>query len=87
MDGEADLNTASLDQALFWAGIYGEILLMEESVMDRIQQLMVAQSPTVRLEVELTNVPVIASQVARFRQRRDYWELKITELQAPVHGA
>jgi hypothetical protein len=47
---------------------------------------MAAQSAAVREEVELTNVPVIASQVARFRQRRDYWELKLAALQALAPG-
>ncbi|HEV3233954.1 MAG TPA: hypothetical protein VG329_05355 [Candidatus Dormibacteraeota bacterium] len=81
MNGEADIGTASLEEALFWAGVYREILAMEEKVMERIRQLMSAQSPRVREEVELTNVPVIASQVARFRQRHDYWKLKVSQLQ------
>ncbi|HEV3232092.1 MAG TPA: hypothetical protein VG245_07545 [Candidatus Dormibacteraeota bacterium] len=80
MDGEADLGTASLEQALFWTRVYGEILAMEEKVMERVQELMAAESPTVRREVELTNVPVIASQVERFRQRHQYWDLKVQEL-------
>lgn len=81
MDGEADMGTASLEEALFWVGVYREILAMEEKVMDRVRQLMSAQSPLVRKEVELTNVPVIASQVSRFRHRHDHWKLKVSELQ------
>jgi hypothetical protein len=80
MDGEADLGTASIEQALFWTKVYAEILSMEEKVMARVQELMSAQSPRVRREVELTNVPVIASQVERFRQRHEYWHLKVQEL-------
>jgi hypothetical protein len=83
MDGEADLGTASMEQALFWTKVYGEILVMEEKVMARVQELMSAESPTVRREVELTNVPVIASQVERFRQRHVYWDLKVKELRLP----
>ena len=83
MDGEADLGTASMEQALFWTKVYREILAMEEGVMARIQELMAAESPTVRREVELTNVPVIASQVERFRQRHEFWDVKVKELQAP----
>jgi hypothetical protein len=83
MDGEADLGTASIEQALFWTKVYGEILVMEEKVMARVQELMSAESPTVRREVELTNVPVIASQVERFRQRHVYWDLKVKELRLP----
>ncbi len=53
---------ASLEQALFWRGIYTEILEMEESVLARIRQLMAKQSPQARREVELTNVPVVVAR-------------------------
>ncbi len=81
MDGEADLSTASMEQALFWSKVYGEILSMESKVMARVHELMAAESPTVRREVQLTNVPVIASQVERFRQRHEFWNLRVKELQ------
>jgi hypothetical protein len=81
MDGEADLGTASIEQALFWTKVYSEILAMETKVMARVQELMAAESDTVRREVQLTNVPVIASQVERFRQRHEYWDLKVKSLQ------
>src|ERR1700680_3134084 len=74
MDGEADPATASLEQALFWRNIYTEILVMEEAVLDRIRQLMLDQSPQARREVELTNVPVVVAQAARFRSRLGFWE-------------
>jgi hypothetical protein len=74
MDGEADLATATLEQALFWRNIYSEILAMEESVLERIQQLMADQSPQARQEVALTNVPVMVAQAERFRSRLGFWE-------------
>jgi hypothetical protein len=74
MEGEADLATASLEQALFWRNIYTEILTMEESVLMRIQQLMADQSPQARREVELTNVPVVVAQAERFRSRLGFWD-------------
>lgn len=74
MEGEADLATATLDQALFWRNIYTEILAMEESVLERIKQLMVDQSPQARREVELTNLPVVVAQAERFRSRLGFWE-------------
>lgn len=81
MDGEADPTTASMEQALFWAKVYSEILAMEEKVLARVHELMAVQTATVRREVELTNVPVIASQVERFRQRHEHWDRKVRELQ------
>ena len=84
MDGEADLSCASLEQALFWRQIYGEILAMEEKVMERIEDLMALQSDKVRREVELTNVPVVASQLERFRKRMGYWDHRVRQLQLPA---
>jgi hypothetical protein len=74
MDGEADPATATLEQALFWRNIYTEILAMEESVLERIQQLMADQSSQARQEVALTNVPVVVAQAERFRSRLGFWE-------------
>ena len=74
MDDEADPVSATLEQALFWRGIYTEILAMEEAVLANIHQLMARQTDQARREVELTNVPVIVSQVARFRARQGIWD-------------
>jgi hypothetical protein len=84
MEGEADLATATLEQAVFWRDIYAEILAMEESVLARIRQLMAAQSPEARREVELTNVPVVVAQAERFRSRLGFWESACRQLNGPV---
>jgi len=81
MDGEGDPTSASMEQALYWRQIYREILAMEEKVMERIQDLMAKQSPQVRREVELTNVPVVAAQADRFRQRLGFWAARVHELE------
>ncbi len=81
MDGEGDPKNASMEQALYWRQIYREILAMEEKVMERIQELMAKQSAQVRLEVELTNVPVVAAQAERFRQRLGFWAARVRELE------
>jgi hypothetical protein len=81
MDGEVDPKGASMEQALFWKQIYVEILAMEEKVMDRILDLMSRQSPQARREVELTNVPVVAAQAERFRQRLGFWTARVHELE------
>lgn len=83
MEGEADPGTASVELAVFWTRVYAEILSLEERVIARVQELMVSASPRVRREVELTNLPVIASQVERFRQRHGYWALRLDQLRGP----
>jgi hypothetical protein len=81
MDGEVDPRSASMDQALYWSQIYREILAMEEKVMERILQLMAKQSPQARREVEMSNVPVVAAQAERFRQRLGFWTARVQELE------
>jgi len=81
MEGEHDIDTSSVEQAVFWRDTYREILAMEESVMARVLELMAAQSVTARREAELSNVPVIAAQVERFRSRLGYWETRLRRLE------
>jgi hypothetical protein len=81
MDGEGDPKTASMEQAVYWRKIYREILAMEEQVLERIRDLMALQSPEARREVELTNVPVVAAQAERFRQRLGFWAARVRELE------
>lgn len=85
MEGEHDIETSSREQALFWRDTYQEVLAMEESVMARVIELMAAQSPTARREVERSNVPVIAAQVERFRSRLGYWEARLRHFE-PATG-
>ena len=80
MDGEGEPGVANPVEAAYWLQIYTEILEMEEGVLRRIKELMATQSAQARREVELTNVPVIESQVERFRQRLGYWKARSLEL-------
>ena len=72
--------TASLEEAHFWRDVYEEILKAEVQVMARVQDLMSSASPAVRREVEMSNVPVIAAQVDRFRHRHRFWLDRVAEL-------
>lgn len=56
MNGEADILTSSLKQAVYWRQVYAEILAMEEKVMARVHELMAAESAVVRREGELSNL-------------------------------
>jgi hypothetical protein len=82
MEGEVDPATATMEQAVFWRNIYTDILAMEESVLERIHQLMADQSPEARQEVELTNVPVVVAQAERFRSRLGFWETACRRIDA-----
>jgi hypothetical protein len=82
MDREGDPAAATLEQALYWRNLYSEILTMEESVLERIRQLMAGQSAQARREVELTNVPVVVAQLERFRARGKLWESRVHACQS-----
>lgn len=86
MQDEGLPEQATLGEALYWTQIYAEILVMEESVLDRIHKLMNRQSIEARREVELTNVPVVVAQAERFRRRHGYWSARVLELQEAVKG-
>jgi hypothetical protein len=86
MDGEVDPDTATLEEAVFWRNIYVEILQMEEAVVQRIKDLMAAQTPEARREVELTNLPVVIAQAQRFRARLGYWESRLDAVTPPAEA-
>jgi hypothetical protein len=81
MDEEHDIATSSLEEAMFWRRTYSEIVAMEEAVMVRVRELMAKQSEVARREVELSNVPVIAGQLERFRFRLQGWEARLRQLE------
>src|SRR5579863_3420456 len=86
MEMEQSIGTSSKAQARFWRDRYREILTMEEAVLARVHELMARQSPTTRREAELSNLPVIAAQVRRFRARLGYWEDRLNLLEQPESG-
>lgn len=86
MNGEADLPTSTMDQAVFWRQVYAEIVALEEKVMVRVRELMATESEDVRREVELSNVPVIAAQLERFRQRHGFWAARVAQLSPSASG-
>ncbi len=80
MESEGDPSTATLEQAMYWQQIYGEIVVMEEAVLSRIRKVMADQSPQARHEVALSNLPGVVRQLARFKRRRGYWDKQLQEL-------
>lgn len=82
MEHEMDMSTSSVEEAMFWRRTYAEIVAMEEAVLARVHELMAKQSVVARREVELSNVPVIAGQLERFRVRLQGWETRLRQLEA-----
>jgi len=80
-ESEGDPKTASLAHALYWQGIYIEILAMQEPVIERIHGLMAEQSPDLRHQVEGTSAPVVEPMANRFRERLGFWAARVRELE------
>jgi len=80
-ESEGDHKAASLAHALYWQGIYIEILAMQEPVIERIRGLMAEQSPDLRHQVEETSAPVVEPLADRFRERLGFWTARVRELE------
>ena len=81
MDGE-DPDAQTLDAVLKWWTTYGELEKLETALLDLLAVRAASMSEEVRREVAETNVPVLLSQLERFRFRHAYWRQRAQELGA-----
>jgi len=63
----------SLDDARRWVGVYSHLVLLEQEMFDVLARMIPNMPAEAQREAEQTNLPVIASQVERFRHRLAYW--------------
>ncbi|TMC36969.1 MAG: hypothetical protein E6J28_09085 [Chloroflexi bacterium] len=73
IEGE-DPESNSLREALRWVAVYRHLVKLETELFDVMPN-------EAQLEAEQTNLPVLASQVERFRHRLDYWQKRRDELE------
>jgi hypothetical protein len=79
MDGE-DPGTQSAQTAHQWLKAYAELLELEADLLDTIAERMPGMSDEARHETEETNLPVIVTQIERFRHRLEFWRQRKQEL-------
>jgi hypothetical protein len=79
LSGE-DPESDSLAQARHWVTVYGHLVNLEQQLFDLLAQLIPSMPREAQREAEETNLPVLASQVERFRHRLDYWVRREQEL-------
>jgi hypothetical protein len=75
-----DPKTDSLVEARRWAAVYRSLVALEERLLDILAGNIPSMPPEAQLEAERTNLPVLTSQLERFRKRRDYWIRREGEL-------
>jgi hypothetical protein len=81
MAGE-DPASASLEDARHWVGVYSHLLNLEQELFDVLARMIPMMPSEAKKEAEETNLPVLASQLERFRHRLDLWSKRKRELEA-----
>ena len=80
LSGE-DPQTRSLDAAKHWIAVYSHLIDLEQELLDILAKTIPNMPEEARKEAEETNLPVLASQVERFRHRKDFWVKRRHELE------
>jgi hypothetical protein len=76
----ADRAEVAITQAQYMLGIYAEILAMDNSIMERIRQIIVRQSENGDREADLTNLRLVLAQLQKIGQRIAYWNARLRAL-------
>jgi len=79
IEGE-DPESASLRDAQRWIAVYRHLVNLEQELFDVMARMIPSMPADAQKEAEETNLPVIASQVERFRHRLDFWTRRRDEL-------
>ena len=73
----------SLAEARRWIAVYRHLVGLEQELFDMLAKMIPSMPAEAQREAEATNLPVLASQLERFRHRLDYWVQREKELQNP----
>lgn len=72
--------TATIDQARHWADVYEQLVQFKRELLGLCQRYAVHSEPEVARAIRETDMIMLEVQVSRFRQKRDYWKIRATEL-------
>ena len=75
-----DPDSLSLAEARRWIAVYRHLVGLEQDLFDMLARMIPTMPEEAQREAEATNLPVLASQVERFRHRLDYWIKREQEL-------
>ena len=76
-----DPDSESLAEARRWTAVYRHLVKLEQELFDLLAKVIPTMPKEAQREAEETNLPVLASQVERFRHRLDYWVKRQHELE------
>lgn len=64
-----------------WIAVYHHLVGLEQELLDVLARMIPSMPNEAQKEAEETNLPVLASQVERFRHRLEYWRTRRDELE------
>ena len=80
LNGE-DPASQSLMEARRWTAVYRHLVGLEQDLFDMLAGVIPTMPEEAQREAEKTNLPVLASQLERFRHRLEYWVKREEELE------
>jgi hypothetical protein len=80
-----DPESDSLEEARRWVSVYSHLVKLEQDLLDVLAGMIPTMPDEAQMEAEQTNLPVLASQVERFRHRLEFWSKRRAELES--HGS
>lgn len=79
LDGE-NPSTASLDEARRWVATYDQLVAQKSALLEVCQRNAHHSEPEGARAIRDTDMILMEVQLSRFRQKRDYWKIRATEL-------
>jgi hypothetical protein len=79
LSGE-DPGSQSVTEARRWTAVYRHLVGLEQDLFDMLAGMIPTMPEEAQREAEKTNLPVLATQLARFRHRLEYWIKREEEL-------
>ena len=79
LNGENPSNV-TVDQARRWARVYDELIQFKRELLGLCQRYAEHTEPEVARAIRETDMIMLEVQISRFRQKRDYWKIRATEL-------
>jgi hypothetical protein len=69
-----ETSTPTLEQALFWMNIYRDLLVVDESALERMRALLTDSTVGGRVEAHYRpDVDLVVNEIERVRARLDHW--------------
>lgn len=76
-----DPESGSLAEAQRWIAVYHHLVHLEQELLDMLARMIPGMPDAAQKEAEVTNLPVLASQVERFRHRLTFWQKRRDDLE------